>query len=132
MGHTISTEGIQPAKDKVKAIQSIPRPENAEAARRYNGMITYLSRFSPHLSQVVRPIRQYIQTGEWGPKQEEAFITSKQLIQSAPTLAYFDNTCITCKHYISTCITCKHYISTCITCKHYINTCITCKHYIST
>ncbi len=35
----------------------MPRPENRDDVLRLNGMVTYLSRFLPHLSDVMKPLR---------------------------------------------------------------------------
>lgn len=39
LGHEISAEGVRPNKEKVKAIQDAPRPENVTQVKSYLGLI---------------------------------------------------------------------------------------------
>ena len=36
----------------------MPKPQNPKDVQRLNGMVNYLSRVLPHLSDVMKPIRQ--------------------------------------------------------------------------
>ena len=90
LGHIIDKDGLRPDPSKISAIVSMQQPSSATEARIFLGMINYLSRFVPHLSEITKPIRVYIQTGKWETPQEEAFNTAKQLISKAPTLAFWD------------------------------------------
>ena len=49
-GHVLTSEGLKPDPQKVKAITEMPRPEKPEDVLRLNGMVNYLSRFLPNLS----------------------------------------------------------------------------------
>lgn len=91
-GHTLSREGIKPDPAKVKAIQEIPPPKNKTELETILGMINYLARFAPHLSQTNAPLRQLLkQENEfaWDAQQDEAFRRIKELIMHHPVLAYF-------------------------------------------
>ena len=57
IGHIISSEGIKPDKKKLEAITKMKEPENVEAILRLQGMVNYLARFLPKLSDVMEPIR---------------------------------------------------------------------------
>ena len=57
------------------------------------GMITYLSRFAPSLSEITTPIRSLTRENTefvWDSAQEQAFDKVKQTITQAPVLAYYD------------------------------------------
>ena len=56
-GHLLTTEGLKPDPEKVRAITEMPRPEKQDHILRLNGMVNYLSRFLPHLSDVMKPLR---------------------------------------------------------------------------
>ena len=56
-GHILNSEGLKIDPDKVRAIQEMPRPQNPKDVQRLNGMANYLSRFLPHFSDVMKPIR---------------------------------------------------------------------------
>ena len=57
------------------------------------GMISYLSKFSVQLSEVVEPIRELSKENilfNWGPEHESAFDLMKKEIASTPALAYYN------------------------------------------
>ena len=56
-GHLLTTEGLKPDPEKVRAIVEMPRPEGRDDILRLNGMVNYLSRFLPNLSDVMKPLR---------------------------------------------------------------------------
>ena len=66
LGHLVGGDGIPPDPDKVKAFREMEPPNNKKKARRFMGMVNYLSRFSANLAEVSVPI--YTVTGknsEW-------------------------------------------------------------------
>ena len=66
LGHVIDETGIRPDPVKVQAIQQLITPTNVPELRHFLGMVTYLSKFSPNLSQKVKPLRDFLITkNEW-------------------------------------------------------------------
>ena len=55
-GHVLTSEGIHPDDEKVEAITQMPRPKDKAETRRFLGMVTYLSKFIPQLSDVTQPL----------------------------------------------------------------------------
>ena len=56
-------------------------------------MITYLSKFCPHLSEVVRPFRDLTRVNQeflWAVQHTEALTQAKELVSKAPCLHYSD------------------------------------------
>ncbi|PVD22378.1 hypothetical protein C0Q70_18188 [Pomacea canaliculata] len=53
LGHRITSEGLKIDPEKVKAVLDMPRPSNVEEVRRLCGLINYLSKFLPCLSQTL-------------------------------------------------------------------------------
>ena len=49
MGYTLS-------EDKVEAIKSVPKPENATQVRAFLGMINYDGKFIPNVTTIVHPL----------------------------------------------------------------------------
>ncbi|XP_060723274.1 uncharacterized protein K02A2.6-like [Tachysurus vachellii] len=95
LGHVIDKEGIRPDTAKVEAITRLEKPQNISELRRMLGMIHYLGRYVPHLSDVIRPLNELLKSDViwyWGPAQEEAFHNVKQVITEAPVLAFYDVT----------------------------------------
>ena len=92
-GHIVSNEGLKPEPEKVQGITDLKVPEDVKAVERLKGMVGYLSRFVPNLSDVMRPISML--TGKnvawtWDATQDKAFTVLKKLLSEAPALAYFD------------------------------------------
>ena len=92
-GHIISPEGLKPGPAKVKAVQDMSPLINKKELHNMLGMINYLSKFAPQLSETTRPMRDLLkETVEfiWYHKQDEALKKAKELILSQHVLAYFD------------------------------------------
>ena len=67
---------------------------NSSQNWRLLGMITYLGKFLPHLSDVTEPIRRLLDRDvewHWDDAQKAALNQVKQLITREPVLRYFDN-----------------------------------------
>ena len=52
MGHLISKDGLKSDPDKVKAITNMKPPTSLQELRRYLGMVNYLAKFLPNLSDI--------------------------------------------------------------------------------
>ena len=57
MGHRITHDGFQSDPEKVKAIAKMAAPTNVEELRRYLGMVHYLAKFMPHMTDVIYKLR---------------------------------------------------------------------------
>ena len=93
LGHQISKHGISPDKNKVKAVTEIKPPQNVTELRSTLGMIQYLGRYIPNLSDLLKPMNDLLSKHaqwHWGEKQQESLDKVKHLVTSAPLLAYFD------------------------------------------
>ena len=93
MGTIISDQGMKPDPDKIAAITQMPPPQNKAAVLRFIGMVNYLSPFCENLSTVIQPLKALTQEAVpflWSETQDTAFNKAKELISSAPVLAYYD------------------------------------------
>ena len=75
-------------------ILKMPTPVDKQSLQRLLGMITYLGKFLPHLSDVTEPLRRLLDRDvEWhcDDAHEAALNQVKQLITREPVLRYFDN-----------------------------------------
>ena len=97
-GQSISKDSVGISRGKVAAIQNLALPTNVTELKIAFGMINYLCSFIDQLSTVSKPLNDLLKCDVyrfWGPEQEAAFAKVKDLISTAPVLAYFDPTKIT-------------------------------------
>ena len=95
IGHLLTLDGLKPDPNKVKAILEMPTPTEKQSLQRLLGMITYLAKFLPNLSDVTEPLRRLLDRDvewHWDDVHENALTQVKQLITREPVLRYFDNT----------------------------------------
>lgn len=88
LGHAIGRDGIAPCPQRVTAIIALETLNNVSELKRVLGMVNYVGRYIPHLSDILHPLNELLKTKVtwmWGPQQEEAFRKVKTLISSAPT-----------------------------------------------
>ena len=93
LGHQIDAQGLHPIKDKVKALQEVPKPRNVSELNSYLGLLTYYSRFLPNLSTALAPLHKLLHRNEhwkWTPAQDQAFERSKKMLLESQLLVHFD------------------------------------------
>ena len=90
---TYTTDGCKPVQNKVTAIDEMPFPSSKKEMQSFIGMLNYLTKFSPRLTELSKPIRELIKEKvpfNWGPEHQEAFNMLKKEIVRAPVLAYYN------------------------------------------
>lgn len=93
MGHILTENGLKADNSKIQAIQKMPSPLSVKELQRFLGMINYLSKFIPVLSEKCSVLRQLTKDGVpwlWDEVHEKAFVELKRQISSTPVLKYFD------------------------------------------
>ena len=93
LGHIISADGLKADPEKIEAILEMETPADVAAVERLRGTVTYLARYVPKLSEVMRPITVLTHKDvewSWGEPQEQAFKKLKKLLTESPILAYYD------------------------------------------
>ena len=93
--HKLTPDGIKVDPKKIEAIVQMDPPQHVASLQSFNGMINYLKKFSPVLSELPELLRRLCKSGvewEWEPKQQSAFEAIKQVIMTLPVLTYFDKT----------------------------------------
>lgn len=94
MGHVISKSGIHTDPRKVKAICDLPTPKITKDIRRILGMVQYMSRFVPNLTDIVMPMQNLLKNDvpfNWSETQQSSFEKMKEAIVNSPTLAIFND-----------------------------------------
>ncbi|GFY44525.1 transposon Tf2-9 polyprotein [Trichonephila inaurata madagascariensis] len=75
LNHVLSDEGIKPDPKKIRAIE-FATPNCKEDLQRFLSMVTYLAKFTPHLSNLVHNLRQLLKKifcVDLGYKHREGF-----------------------------------------------------------
>ena len=93
LGHCISSDGIHPILDKIRAISEAPVPTNVPQLTAFVGMINYYAKFLPCLSSVLAPLYQLLQKNDrwsWGPEEDRAFQTAKSSLTASSVLTHYD------------------------------------------
>ena len=92
-GHIVSKDGLKPDPKKIQAISEMPEPKNKEALQSLLGMISYLSKFIPRMSEVTEPLRRLDKKNvifRWGAPQKNALKVIKDLLVDSKNLQYYD------------------------------------------
>ena len=93
MGHLRTSLGLLPDPEKIQAILQMPEPEDVTALKRFLGMVTYLAKFMPHLSEMTEPLRRLEDKNvefQWLDQHSIAMNTIKKFLTEAPVLRYYD------------------------------------------
>ena len=98
LGMVVSRDGLQLAPDRVKSMAEWPTPTSHTDVRTFVGHATYLSRFIPGFSELVRPLnavrsgnpgkggKQLPFAERWGPDQQRAFEQLRAAVTAEPIL----------------------------------------------
>ena len=84
-GHVLSADGVKPDSKKVEAIIAMPTPANREDLQRFLGVVTYLPKFIPNMSQKSASLRQLLQKDiewSWGQVEDDTLTCLKTSISS--------------------------------------------------
>ncbi|KAK9077950.1 hypothetical protein SSX86_002007 [Deinandra increscens subsp. villosa] len=95
LGHIVNDKGIHVDPAKIEAVKSWCTPTTPTEVRSFLGLAGYYRRFIANFSRIAVPLTaltQKSQPFEWGPAQESAFQTLKQMLCEAPILTLPDGT----------------------------------------
>ena len=91
LGSEISSEGILPPSDRLKAVSDYPVPTNAKVLKCYLGLMNCFIKFIPNYSAVANPLYKLIRKGVkffWQEVHQTAFQTLKDLLLKSDILAF--------------------------------------------
>ncbi|CAB4033003.1 retrotransposon-like family member retr-1 [Paramuricea clavata] len=93
LGHIMSADGVKPDPRKIEAITKMPVPTSPAELQRFLGMVNYLGKFIPNLSDETAPLRALLKKGTeflMQKPQIDAFEKLKRRISSVPVLQFYD------------------------------------------
>ena len=91
LGHVVSENGVSTDPEKVRTVQEWPTPRTVTHVRSFLGLCSYYRRYISGFSKIAKPLHLLTEKNrvfEWSQEAEEAFQSLKQLMTSAPILAY--------------------------------------------
>ena len=84
--------GLKPDSRRIEAIVALPEPDDVAALKRFQGMVNYLSKFMPHLSEMTESLRRLEDKdleSQWLTQHKVAFNTVKKYLTESPVLKYY-------------------------------------------
>ena len=93
MGEIVSELGFSPDPEKISAIHNIPTSSCKQDLQRLLGMINYLSKYIPNMSELTAPLRSLLKGDvpwAWFPEHDSALTKNKTVLSSAPVLRFYD------------------------------------------
>ena len=93
MGHILGADGLQADPEKIKVVCDVPCPTDVQGVQCLIGVVTYLSKFLPQLSNICEPLRHLTDSNcvfDWLPQHKDALARIKELTTQAPVLHCFD------------------------------------------
>ena len=93
VGEVARELGFSPDPEKISAIHNMPTPSCKQDLQRLLGMINYLRKYIPNMSELTAPL-QYLLKGDvswaWFPEHDSALTKIKTVLSSAPVLRFYD------------------------------------------
>jgi hypothetical protein len=93
IGHIATDRGLCVDPAKVRAISEMPPPTDVTSLQRLLGMVQYLSKFLPRLSDITKSLRDLTQKDTewvWDQPQQAALEALKKAVTSTPVLRYYN------------------------------------------
>ena len=91
--HRLTPEGLKPDPEKVKAIVDTKPLQSMQSHHSFNGVVNYLIRFSPVLTELLEPLRRlqkWDTVWAWESEQQTAFEKIKTILTTLLVLTYFN------------------------------------------
>ena len=90
LSHIVTRRGIKPDPTKTEKM-NYPVPADVSQVRQFLGLASYYRRFVPDFARIASPLHSLLKKDavfSWAPESHNAFVHLKNLLVSAPVLAY--------------------------------------------
>ena len=95
LSECLTQHGVKPDVDKIRAINDYVKPTNKQDVQRLLGMVNFVAKFAPQVSEVTAPLRELIKKNiafHWLDIHDTAFSDLKRILTQSGTLKYYDVT----------------------------------------
>ena len=92
-GFHLSQDGYRISDDITQAISGFPTPSSRTDLRSFFGLVNQLTGSSDRVSSALAPLRPLLSTRNdfvWDTAHTESFLKAKEVLTTAPTLAFYD------------------------------------------
>lgn len=93
LGHVVSTAGVSPDPDKIKAVTYFPVPQTIEDLRTFLGLCSYFRRFVRSFASITPPLTALLRKGSvfhLSSNCSRAFSQVKAVLTSSPVLRHYN------------------------------------------
>ena len=93
LGHNISSEGVKPDPEKIRAVKSFPIPKNKKNIKQFLGLVGYYRRFIPDMAKISKPLTRLLKADApfvWDNDVQSTFENLRDTICSEPLLQFPD------------------------------------------
>ena len=93
VGHLLTAEGVKPDPEKIRAVETMKKPENKQELLTFLGFIQYLGKFMPRMSDVSSSLRKLTEdkvSWHWTREHDVSFNCLKAMATNTPVLRYYD------------------------------------------
>ena len=94
LGHTISSAGVAPTADKIKAMRDAKAPSNVNELQSFIGTANFLRRFIPHFATIMVPLYNLVKKSaewQWEENEQNAFSRIKAALCSSEVLIHYSS-----------------------------------------
>ena len=97
IGHVLTGDGVRPDTSNIELIMitKMPKPEDKQGVQRLLGMVNYVAKFTPNISEVTAPLRELLKKDvalHWTECHEQSLVAIKKVLTktSPGVLRYYD------------------------------------------
>ena len=93
LDHRVDATGLHTAPSNVEVVRKAPAPQNVLELRSFLGRVHYYRKFIPNIFTLLQPFNRLLKEDHqwvWSLECMKVFQSAKDLLSSAPVLAYYD------------------------------------------